>query len=115
MGVYPLVSELGAEASLSKIDAFLTGSYFTFQALVWTSSINLIKPSADAIITAIIFLTVGLNPRPVSLSSIFLSKASVIKASYSDNFLLAVVSKDDIVASNLPSPSKTNHFSFDKA
>jgi hypothetical protein len=70
------------------------------------------KASADAIITAIIFLTVGLNPKPVSLSSIFFNKSAVILDSYSDNFLLACVSKDDIVESNLPLPSKIKYLSL---
>ena len=70
------------------------------------------KASADAIITAIIFLTVGLNPRPVSLSSIFFNKSAVILDSYSDNFLFAWVSKDEIVESNFPLPSKIKYFSL---
>ena len=68
------------------------------------------KPSADAIITAIIFLAVGLKPIPVAVSSIFLNSFAEISLSYSDNFLFACVSNNAICLSNRPSPSNMKHF-----
>ena len=61
-------------------------------------------------ITAIMFLAVGLNPIPVAVSSIFLNNFAEISLSYSDNFLFACVSNNVICLSNRPSPSNIKHF-----
>ena len=103
------LSELGTEALLFKTEPILSGSVLTAQALLWVSSINLIKASAEAIITAIIFLTVGLKPIPVLLSSIFLDKSKERDVSICDNLLLNCASIEFIVELKLFIPSNLNH------
>ena len=104
------MSDPGADDGLSNIAFFLTGSYLTFQEFVWTSSRSLINASVDAIITAIIFLTVGLNPNPVALSSIFLAKSADKIPSTSASFAVAWVSIFAIFLSNNLSPSNIINF-----
>ena len=65
------------------------------------------KASEDAIKTAIMFLTVGLKPNPVALSSIFAAKSADNKVSTSASFALANVSIPARFLSKYLSPSKT--------
>ena len=104
------VSDPGADDGLSNMAFFLIGSYLTFQAFVWTSSRSLINASVDAIITAIIFLTVGLNPNPVALSSIFLAKSADKIPSTSESFAFVWVSMLVTFLSNFFSPSNIKNF-----
>ena len=104
------MSDPWADDGLSNIAFFLIGSYLTFQEFVWTSSRSLINASVDAIITAMMFLTVGLNPNPVALSSIFLAKSADKIPSTSASFAVAWVSIFAIFLSNNLSPSNIINF-----